>query len=492
VGCFTAGKLERGSALGLWLSLGRVGSATFDGLLERFKGGVGHGIQVTGPRKLRDPVALDRLRQQVQGFRPPQMYQYIAPGQRPLLDALEQGLRSGQRPCGPAGCASDGGGARTQPWLANRQGGREQHFVYHTSYNWQASDPLLAASHARPAGVLAALQGAGLATAARVHQPRPITNNDLGQVHSQTYVARVLSGALPHVDSGGQDKASKLKRYKDALQGQWSNGRATHAKTAAGGTYAAAKLALQHKTFVGNLAPGSSQAGKQSAAGLEIFNGPVLAARKLIRDGAVQRVMIVDGDLAYGGGTNKLTARDDRIAYVSVYGVPAGEPYHGGTNAALPVPRGATDAEYVSAFSKGLARQIDRFQPQLIIYNAGASPHHGDPTNGVVGLQVSSAGLARRDATVFALARSRGVPVAWELGAGHGAAAKLTAIHKATAQAADQVLARVRPGDRVRFDGRGSSWSASGGTVTFPRVSVSSARAGQLFGPGPTNIPPAE
>ncbi len=99
------------------------------GLLERFKGGVGHGIQVNGPRKLCEPVALDRLRQQVSGFRPPQMYQYIVPGQRPLLDALEQGLRSGQRPCGPAGCASDNGTARSQPWLANRQGGREQHFV---------------------------------------------------------------------------------------------------------------------------------------------------------------------------------------------------------------------------------------------------------------------------------------------------------------------------------------------------------------------------
>jgi len=495
VGCFTAGQVQRGSVLGLWLSLGRAGAATFDGLLERYKGGEGHAIEITGPRKLRQSVTLESLRQQVSGFRPPQMYQYITPNQRPLLNALERGLRNGTAPCGPAGCSSAESRQRPERWLAHRQGGRQQHFVYHNEYNWRrAANPLLAASYSRPANVLAALEQAGLAPRERVHQPRPLSAADLGRVHTQKYVARVLQGSLPPREGvADRNKATKLARYKDALQGAWSVSRASHAKIAAGGTYTAAKLALREKTIVGNLAPGTGQVGKQSAAGLETFNGPVVAARKLIAEGAVQRVMIVDGDLAYGGGTNKLTARDNRIAYVSIYGVPAGEPFHGGTNAALPVPRRATTAEYLSAYSKGLARQIDRFRPELIIFNASASPHHGDPTNQTVGLQVSSRGLALRDAMVFSLARSRGVPVCWELGAGHHPdGAKLAAIHTATAQAADQVLARVRPGDRVRFQGNGSSWRTSGGVVTFPRFAVSSSRAGQLFGPAPSSTPPAE
>jgi acetoin utilization deacetylase AcuC-like enzyme/predicted transcriptional regulator len=493
VGCYTAGQIKRGTATDLWLTLGRAGAASFDGLVEDFKGDQGHAIEVTSPRKLHQPVPLDQLRRDMRGFRPPQMYQYIDPEQRTLLSALDRGLRNGVAPCPPGGCPADSGRA-AERWLANRQGGSEQHFVYHPSYNWtRAADPLLATCYSRPASVFQALQQAGLAGRGRVHQPEQVSTADLTRVHSQQYIQRLLRGGVIQTDNRSAQEAAKLCHLKDALQGGSITDRARLAITAAGGSYTAATLALRHKTIVGNLAVGSSHGEKETAAGLETFNGPVVAARKLIADGAARRVMIIDGDLAYGGGTNKLTARDASISYVSVYGVPTGEATHGGTNVARPVPKRATDAEYLATFSSGLSRQIDRFKPELIIYNAGASPHHGDPTNATAGLRVSSRGLALRDALVFATARSRGVPVVWELGASyHSDGAKARSIHLKTAEIANQVLARVRPGDRLQFSGSGQSWSASRGVVTFPSWSVSSRRAGQWLGPGPTDAPPAE
>ena len=85
------------------------------------------------------------------------------------------------------------------------------------------------------------------------------------------------------------------------------------------------------------------------------------------------------------------------------------------------------------------------------------------------------------------------MPVVWELGSSYNPdGSKAKAIHLETARVADQVLSRVRPGDRVRFSGGGQSWSASRGVVTFPGWSVSQRRASQLLGPAPTNAPPPE
>jgi acetoin utilization deacetylase AcuC-like enzyme len=374
--------------------------------------------------------------------------------------------------------------------------GSEQLFVYHDAYTWsgrQIPEPLLAASYGRSSGVLQALVSAGLAPASHVHRPRALPVADLRRVHSQEYIDHVLHGrpAPPGDPTMSRRDIGALGPLKESLFGSWSQQRAQKTLLAAGGTYSAAHLALDRKSIVGNLAPGTHHVAKGSADGLAMFNGPVVAARKLIHEGAVQRVMIIDGDLNYGGGTSRLTAGDPSIAYVSVYGVPTGQPYRGGTNDARPVPRKATDAEYLATFSRGLAQQIDRFRPELIIYNASANPLRGDPVNATAKLQVSKEALGTRDALVFALARSRGVPVCWELGSGYRGDGTISAIHRNTAEAANSVLSLVRPGDRIRFAGA-SAWRARGGVVTFPRWSVGRHRAADLLGPPPSSTAPTD
>jgi acetoin utilization deacetylase AcuC-like enzyme len=77
---------------------------------------------------------------------------------------------------------------------------------------------------------------------------------------------------------------------------------------------------------------------------------------------------------------------------------------------------------------------IDKFQPQLILYQAGADPFKEDQLGQ---LKLSIAGLKRRDELVFRWARERAIPIAATLGGGYSRdTADTVAIHVNTALAA--------------------------------------------------------
>lgn len=471
VGSFRAGKIHEGSPLELWLTLGSATGETYDSLCGYLNGRPGCAIEVLRPRTLPTPLSLDRLRRDLGGFSPPQNYQYVDSGY--LLQALEESRRSGQGPTPPS-APPRAEGSSPRAWIASRDAGAEQLFVYHPGYNLarRGGDAFCSVACTKPAQVHQALVEAGVPPTRRL-RPAPLGLGDLLRVHTGAYVKAVLTG-----EPGGL-------AMSQGFGGEWSPEVARQALLAGGGTFTAAKFALARKTIVGNLAAGSHHASAGVGNGFGTFNGPVLAARKLVAEGLAQRVMIVDGDIHYGGATNLLTLGDPSVAYVSVYGVATGQPYTGGNNQVQPVPRNASAAEYLALLSDNLARAVDRFRPQLIIYSASADPYHGDPTNAAAGLQLSRRDLKQRDAFVFALARTHGIPVCWELGGGYADRSKLVQIHTNTARAADEVLAHVHPGDRLQMEGQGSSWSAGGGVVRFPRWQVSPARRAELFGPAP-------
>lgn len=98
------------------------------------------------------------------------------------------------------------------------------------------------------------------------------------------------------------------------------------------------------------------------------------------------------------------------------------------------LPDGCGDADYLEALAMGLRHVMRAAHPQLVIYNAGADPYHGD-TLGRLG--VSMAGLCARDEQVLA---ARGYC--------HDHAGDIddtVAIHAGTVAAADAAHVRRRP-----------------------------------------------
>jgi len=99
---------------------------------------------------------------------------------------------------------------------------------------------------------------------------------------------------------------------------------------------------------------------------------------------------------------------------------------------------GVGDQEYLDLLREGCAMALREFQPQLLMYIAGADPYGGDQLGG---LSLSIEGLKARDALVFELARANHAAVAVTLAGGYAVDVEDTVtIHSNTAHAAAESL----------------------------------------------------
>ena len=78
---------------------------------------------------------------------------------------------------------------------------------------------------------------------------------------------------------------------------------------------------------------------------------------------------------------------------------------------------GTGDDEYLRLLSDALPKVLSMARPDLVIYLAGADPHHLDRLGR---LALSQGGLARRDAMVIEQCREVGIPVAVTIAGGYG------------------------------------------------------------------------
>ena len=75
-----------------------------------------------------------------------------------------------------------------------------------------------------------------------------------------------------------------------------------------------------------------------------------------------------------------------------------------------------SDSEYLPQLRDALPQILDTFEPDLVVYQAGADPFAGDKLGS---LQLSKEGLAERDRIVIRESRSRGLPIVATLGGGY-------------------------------------------------------------------------
>jgi acetoin utilization deacetylase AcuC-like enzyme len=177
--------------------------------------------------------------------------------------------------------------------------------------------------------------------------------------------------------------------------------------------------------------------------------------------------MIVDLDQHEGNGTADIVLGDLQTWNVSIYGSYMGGPPAAGNNHVHQVQHShfhqqvERDANYLGAISAILPDLIRHHDPDLILYQAGMDPHDG--------AGISAKALAVRDAYVFALARSLNKPVTWVLAGGYSDLNTLVQLHTGTVRMANEVLVRVKPGDRIDLRGRNPyDWSSREGVAVFP------------------------
>ena len=185
----------------------------------------------------------------------------------------------------------------------------------------------------------------------------------------------------------------------------------------AGGTYAAACHALAHG-FAANGAGGSHHALPDGGAGYCVTNDLAIAANRLLAEGRVDRILIVDLDVHQGDGTAAIFAGRHEVATFSMHAAKNFPVRKARSTRDVELPDGMGDADYLAILAAELPPLFDAHRPGLVLFQAGVDPHADDRLGR---LALSDAGLAARDALVIRACRTRGVPVASTLGGGYAA-----------------------------------------------------------------------
>ncbi len=232
--------------------------------------------------------------------------------------------------------------------------------------------------------------------------PQAAGNHDLLRAHEAPYVERVVEGTLSRTE---------IRR----IGFPWSPELVERSRRSVGATIEACRAALSDGVGV-SLAGGTHHAYPDRGEGFCVFNDAGVAARTLQAAGAVTRVLVVDCDVHQGNGTARMFAEDPSVftfdlcaAHNFPFSKEAGD-------LVIALDDGTGDDEYLGALERGLALALERFQPDIAIYLAGADPYEGDRLGR---LSVSKRGLAERDHMVLRTLRTHAIPVAVTMSGGY-------------------------------------------------------------------------
>lgn len=256
-------------------------------------------------------------------------------------------------------------------------------------------------------------------------EPEPATDEDVLLVHDAAWVDKLRHGTLSY------EEILKLEiaYSRQTMDAFW---------TAAGGTIRAARLALE-SGFGFNLGGGFHHAFPGHGEGFCAINDIAIAIRRLQKDGAIRRAMVVDVDVHHGNGTAAIFSGDSSVFTLSIHqanNYPSVKPL---SSMDINLADRTEDQEYLERLQNGLSAALALFQAELLVYVAGADPYCEDQLGG---LSLSLQGLWERDRLVLARAVHDRIPVAVVLAGGYAVnVADTVTIHANTVLAAKQVLA---------------------------------------------------
>jgi len=277
--------------------------------------------------------------------------------------------------------------------------------------------------------ILGFLRLEGLLRRSLVMPARPASFQELLRVHSHDYLS-----ALPHPDQvsrilGVEVSAAEAERAVD-LQ-----------RRMAGGTIRACRVALRTGNVAVNLGGGLHHAERDRGQGFCILNDVAVAIADQRARGFSRPVLVVDLDQHDGNGTRALFAEDASVHTFSIHGETWGEEA-AVESTCIALGHGVSGQPFMDALRASLPKVAEAFQPELVLYVAGADVAGDDKLGD---WRLDPATVLERDRFVAELFRRPGrrIPLVITLSGGYGSGA-------------------------WRYPARFASWLLSGGVVEPP------------------------
>ena len=278
------------------------------------------------------------------------------------------------------------------------------------------------------------VERSGICKNGELRAPHAVTDEEILRAHNPGYLEKVVAGTLTD---------QEMRR----IGFPWSQRMVERSRRASGGTLDAARIALS-EGIATNLAGGTHHAFADRGEGFCVLNDSAIAARALLAEGLVEKVVVLDTDVHQGNGTAAIVRGDDRVFTFSIHGA-KNYPFHKEkSDLDAPLPDGASDDAFLLALGERLERVLDLEDWSLAIFLAGADPFEGDKLGR---LRVTKSGLAERDRMVLEGCRERDIPVAVTMAGGYAREVEDTVdIHFQTVKRASDVLRAERDALRGR------------------------------------------
>jgi histone deacetylase 11 len=256
--------------------------------------------------------------------------------------------------------------------------------------------------------------------------PVPCTHADLLRVHTPEYLdslrrRRVLAQILE----------VWLVLYLPAFLTNWRVLKPM--RWATGGTVLACRLALESGLAI-NLGGGYHHAAPDRGGGFCAYADTPLALRTLHDEGRIQSALVVDTDAHQGDGTADAIRPWPWAHLLDLFESDLFPWPKAQEDMPVPLPPRTNGAEYLDILRESLPQALDRFRPDLVVYNAGSDVLWNDPLSKLF-LTVEE--MAERDLYVVTEVRERKVPLAMVLSGGYGPAS-----WEAHARSIEGILAR--------------------------------------------------
>ncbi|ELJ8822238.1 histone deacetylase [Vibrio parahaemolyticus] len=256
-------------------------------------------------------------------------------------------------------------------------------------------------------------------------EPQALSIEAIKRVHDAEYVDLLAQGNMP---------AAKMRR----IGFPWSEALITRTLTSAAGTLLTAEKAFEHGIAL-HLSGGYHHAHKDFGSGFCLFNDLVIAAKHMLDNEHVDKILIIDSDVHHGDGTATLCQEEPDIVTLSFHcdkNFPARKPQ---SDLDVPLAKGTDDETFLMTFKEVVEMALNLHRPDMVIYDAGVDIHQDDELGY---FDVSTQAIFERDRFLFQLMKNRGVPVAAVVGGGYRTNhADLVPIHMQLIKAAREVFA---------------------------------------------------
>lgn len=212
--------------------------------------------------------------------------------------------------------------------------------------------------------------------------PAPAALEELSLVHTPEYIERVrLFSERGGGNFGGGNIGSRRTFQVASL--------------AVGGVLAAARAVLEGKmdNCFALVRPPGHHAKPAHGMGFCFFNNLAVAARFVMKNYGIKRILMVDWDAHHGNGIENIFYREAEVLYFSIHrrwsypgtGWPekAGEGPGAGHNINVPLDKGAGDADYLEVLNRVLVPVARLYRPELVMVAAGQDAYRHDPIGGM-------------------------------------------------------------------------------------------------------------